>query len=78
MSEKFGLLIVAILISFSVKAQKPGDRINAVFVDEYGCQWFGTDNGLLRKCGDTWNAYAVESGSPGIVNDIKHIPAASG
>jgi ligand-binding sensor domain-containing protein len=78
MSAKTGLLFIALLITSAVKAQKPGDKVNSVFVDEYGCQWFGTDNGLIRKCGNTWNAYPVQSGSPGIVNDIKHGSTPSG
>jgi hypothetical protein len=47
------ILIFIILITYTLNAQKPGDMVLSIFVDEFGCQWFSTDNGLLRKCGDT-------------------------
>ncbi len=78
MLAKTGLLLIFIFTTAVVKAQKPGDNVNSVFVDEYGCQWFGTDNGLLRKCGNVWNGYPVRSGSPGIVNDLKRESTPSG
>jgi ligand-binding sensor domain-containing protein len=78
MSAKICLFFIILLSASALKAQKPGDRVNSVHVDEYGCQWFGTDNGLLRKCGNAWNAYPVQPGSPGIVNDIKHRSSPSG
>jgi ligand-binding sensor domain-containing protein len=78
MSIKTGLLLVLLLFTPVVKAQKPGDKINSVLVDEYGCQWFGTDNGLLRKCGKVWNGYNVQGTSPCIVNDLKQSLTPSG
>ena len=72
MSGRTSLLFLMLLFTNVLNAQKPGDKVLSIFVDEYGCQWFGTDKGLLRKCGDTWEAYPVQPDSPGFVNDIKH------
>lgn len=55
-----------------ILGQIAGDKVNAIFIDEYDHLWFGTDHGVLRKCGDVWNAYNTQPGSPGIVNDLKH------
>jgi ligand-binding sensor domain-containing protein len=78
MPGRTNLFFLLLLISSVLNAQKPGDKVFSVFVDEYGCQWFGTDKGLLRKCGDIWKAYPVQSDSPGIVNDIEHQSTPSG
>ena len=78
MLGKTCFVLSVLLITSSSMAQKPGDKVNSVFVDEFGCQWFGTDNGLLRKCGEVWNTYPVRADSPGIVNDIKHRTTPSG
>jgi ligand-binding sensor domain-containing protein len=78
MSARTILLFIILLITFVINAQIPGDKVNSIFVDEFGCQWFGTDKGLLRKCGDMWKAYPVQNNSPGVVNDIKHMSTPSG
>ena len=72
MSGRIYFLFLILFFTVKLNAQKPGNKVLSVFVDEYGCQWFGTDKGLLRKCGDIWKAYPVQPDSPGIVNDIKH------
>lgn len=67
------LFLSLFLLNISVTlAQNPGDKVQSIFIDEYGHQWFGTDKGLLRKCGDIWKAYNVNDNTPGIVNYIKH------
>jgi hypothetical protein len=71
MSKGYFIFCILILWSASIIAQKPGDKVLSVFVDEYNQQWFGTDKGLLRKCGDVWKAYNTQPGSPGIVNDLE-------
>ncbi len=78
MSGRTNLFFLLLLIVSVSDAQKPGDKVLKVFVDEYGCQWFGTDKGLLRKSGDVWKAYPVQPDSPGIVNDIGHQLTPSG
>lgn len=78
MSRKRILFFLLILITSVLNAQKPGDKVLSIIEDEYGCQWFGTDKGLLRKCGEIWKAYPVQTGSPGKVNDIKHQSTPSG
>lgn len=59
-------------ITYSLTAQKPGDKVLSVFVDEYGHQWFGTDSGLLLKNSDVYKAYFTGPDIPGTVNDIEH------
>ncbi len=71
MSGRPYTLCIILCFTAILNGQKPGDKVLSIFVDEYGCQWFGTDKGLLRKCGDMWQAFAVQPDSPGIVNDIK-------
>ena len=72
MSRRTYFLFLILFFTAILNAQKPGDKVLSIYIDEYGCQWFGTDNGLLRKCGDNWEAYPVQPDSPGTVNDIKH------
>jgi ligand-binding sensor domain-containing protein len=71
MSGKTFFFIFALLITSLVNAQKSGDKVLSVIEDEYGCQWFGTNKGLLRKCGEIWKVYPVQPDSPGVVNDIQ-------
>jgi len=78
MSGRACFFFLLLFITSILNAQKPGDKVHSVFVDEYGCQWFGTDKGLVRKCGETWEAYPVQPDSPGIVNDIEHQSSPSG
>jgi ligand-binding sensor domain-containing protein len=66
------LVLLLLLARFVIIAQKPGDKVLSVFIDEFGHQWFGTDHGLLRKSGNEWKAYNTDPGSPGIINDIRH------
>ncbi len=63
---------VLFLCISGIFAQKPGDRVLSIYVDEFDHQWFGTDNGLLRKCREVWKAYNIKPGYPGIINDIRH------
>ena len=73
MAKRIFLCIYIFTLSISkILAQKPGDKVFSIFADEFDHQWFGTDNGLLRKCGDIWKAYNTQPGLPGVVNDIKH------
>ena len=72
MSGRPCTLFIILFFTAILNGQKPGDKVLSIFADEYGCLWFGTDKGLLRKCGDTWSAFAVQPDSPGIVNDIRH------
>ena len=65
------LMFILLLYLEQIYAQRPGDKVLSVFVDEFDHQWFGTDKGLLRKCGDIWKPYNTQPGSPGIVNDIE-------
>jgi len=45
-----GILFYILLLFASVTtAQKPGDKVLSIYVDEYDHIWFGTDKGLLRK-----------------------------
>jgi ligand-binding sensor domain-containing protein len=78
MSGKSYTLLLMLFLTSMLNGQKPGDKVLSIFVDEYGCQWFGTDKGLLRKCGDTWQAYPVQPDSPGVVNDIKYQHTSTG
>lgn len=71
-------IFINLLISQNLFSGMPGDKVLKVFVDEYGNPWFGTDNGLIRKCSDVWKAYPVQPDSPGTVNDISSMPASSG
>lgn len=64
------LFCIFIFISISAIAKKPGDKVLAIYIDEFGHQWIGTDNGLLVRFGNTAKAYKVNPGSPGIVTDI--------
>jgi ligand-binding sensor domain-containing protein len=72
MSERFLLFCFFILVGKVITPQVPGDKVRSVYVDEYGQQWFGTDKGLLRRCGDGWKTYNTGTNSPGIVNVIEH------
>ena len=72
MFERGILFYILLLFASVTTAQKPGDKVLSIYVDEYDHIWFGTDKGLLRKSGDTWKAFNTTPGSPGRVNDIKH------
>jgi ligand-binding sensor domain-containing protein len=53
----------------------PGDIVKAVFVDEYGNKWFGTDNGLALFDGSTWTVYNDESEhsvADNMINDVDY------
>jgi ligand-binding sensor domain-containing protein len=53
----------------------PGDIVRAVFVDEYGNKWFGTDSGLAMFNGSTWTIYNNESDhsvADNVINDIDY------
>lgn len=67
------ILILCLLATFTnnIIAQNPGDKILSIFVDEYGHQWFGTDNGLLLKTDVTYKAYFTAPGIPGTVTQIE-------
>lgn len=67
----FLILCGSLFILEAVYSQKPADNVLSLFVDEYDHQWFGTEKGLIRKCGDSWIAYNIKSGYPGSVNCIK-------
>lgn len=70
--SRFALLFSIMLINMMcLIAQKPGDKVKSIFVDDYNHLWFGTDSGLLIKCGDIWKAYYPKGGLPFKVNDIK-------
>jgi ligand-binding sensor domain-containing protein len=64
-------LFLILLSDYGIINQRPGDNVLTIFEDEYGHQWFGTDQGLLRKCGDVWRAYYTLTDLPGTVNEIK-------
>jgi ligand-binding sensor domain-containing protein len=51
----------------------PGNIVKAVYVDEYGDKWFGTNNGLAMFDGDTWTIYTSESEhsiADNVINDV--------
>ena len=53
----------------------PGDIVRAVFVDEYGNKWFGTDSGLALFDGSTWTVYTDESEhsvADNVINDVDY------
>jgi ligand-binding sensor domain-containing protein len=53
----------------------PGDIVRAVFVDEYGHKWFGTDSGLAMFDGSTWTVYTDESElsvADNVINDVDY------
>jgi ligand-binding sensor domain-containing protein len=68
---KIFFIYILCLNTTCLLAQMPGDKVLSIFIDEFDHQWFGTDQGLLRKYGDVWKAYYTQPGSPGIVNDLK-------
>jgi ligand-binding sensor domain-containing protein len=78
MKLKLSSTFFILLNSLVVLAQPPGNKVTSVFADEYGCVWFGTDHGLVRKCGEKWNAYPLQADNPGKVNDIFGSVAAEG
>jgi ligand-binding sensor domain-containing protein len=41
----------------SASSDLPGDTVKAVFVDEHGNKWFGTNQGLAMFDGSTWTVY---------------------
>lgn len=72
MYKRILFLFLFLLLESGSSGQKPGDKVTSIYVDEYGHQWFGTDRGLLRKCGDVWKSYSVQGEAPIVVNFIKH------
>ena len=51
----------------------PGDMVKAVFVDQYGNKWFGTDQGLAMFDGSTWTVYTdatTHAVASNMINDI--------
>ncbi len=53
----------------------PGDVVKAVFVDEHGNKWFGTDQGLARFDGNTWTIYTNNTDftvADNTINDIEY------
>jgi ligand-binding sensor domain-containing protein len=64
------MLIVISFINIQIIAQVTGEKVLALFSDEYGSQWIGTDMCLIRKNGKRLTAY-VYPGKQLRVNDIK-------
>ena len=57
----------------SANSDLPGDVVKAVYVDEYGNKWFGTDEGLAMFNGATWVVYTDSTGhamADKIINDV--------
>jgi streptogramin lyase len=59
----------------SASSDLPGDIVKAVFVDEHGNKWFGTDQGLARFDGNAWVIYTYAtdfSVADNTINDIAY------
>jgi ligand-binding sensor domain-containing protein len=59
----------------SASSDLPGDIVKAVFVDEHGNKWFGTDQGLARFDGSAWVIYTDVtdfSVADNTINDIAY------
>ena len=46
--------------------------VKAVFVDEHGMKWFGTDGGLVRFDGNDWIDYGSHAKIPDHISDIEY------
>jgi ligand-binding sensor domain-containing protein len=59
----------------SANSDLPGDIVKAVFVDEHGHKWFGTNQGLVMFDGDTWVIYTDNTDytvADNTINDIEY------
>ena len=71
MKMKTFVFYILVVLSANLGAQIPGEKVSAIFVDEFGRQWLGTDNGLVVKTGDSYTAYYTNPDVPGTVTGIE-------
>ncbi|UCH14333.1 MAG: T9SS type A sorting domain-containing protein [Bacteroidales bacterium] len=60
----------------SANSDLPGDIVKAVFVDEHGNKWFGTNQGLALFDNDSWVIYTTDTNDFAVadneINDIAY------
>ncbi len=72
------LTFTALLAAFLNISGQTGDTVRSIYIDEYNAKWIGSDLGLLRFDGTTWQAYHTRDGVPGVVNAIAFEDAEDG
>ena len=68
---KICVFCLLLLVSVNIRAQVLGEKVNAIFIDEYNRLWLGTDNGLVVETGSSYKAFYTNPDVPGTVTDIK-------
>lgn len=67
------LLLLLACSDGRVPVENLDNKVNAIFVDEFGTHWFGTEDYLLRQVGSDWIAYSFKD-MPARINDIRKSP----
>jgi ligand-binding sensor domain-containing protein len=75
---KYLLFIFFVVSGIVAIGQNPGDKVLSINMDEFGHLWIGTDQGLLLKNGDKFQAFYSSPATPGTVNDIEFQQLANG
>ena len=65
-------IIIALMVSPTLLSQGTGNIVKAVYVDEHGMKWFGTDRGLIRFDGTGWIDYGSHAKIPDHISDIEY------
>jgi len=60
------------MVSSLLFSQETGNAVKAVFVDEHGMKWFGTERGLIRFDGYNWIDYTSHTKIPDQISDIEY------
>ena len=53
-------------------SQDASNIVKAVFIDEHGMKWFGTERGLIRFDGNDWLDYGSHAKIPDQISDIEY------
>ena len=66
------ILVLVTMACTTLFSQGTGNVVKAVFVDEHGMKWFGTDRGLIRFDGNDWIDYGSQAKIPDQISDIAY------
>ncbi len=71
MKKTFIIIALLIIASNLINAQT-NNIIKAIYIDEYGMKWFGSEDGLFRFDGTNWINYISHNKIPKQISDIEY------
>ncbi len=72
MKHIYAIIAFVMMACTTLFSQDTGNVVKAVFVDEHGMKWLGTDRGLLRFDGNDWIDYSSHDKIPNQISDIEY------